>query len=103
MSELIGGWVAGLTATLIREGINKHRAREIAQGYWEAYCKDDAEAEAEVERLKEDYHNACKTVVQVHAAATGRPGEGPFLGVVEDVAAVRAERDALQAEVERLR
>ena len=60
-------------------------------------------AEAEVERLKEDYHNACKTVVQVHAAATGRPGEGPFLGVIEDAAAVCAERDALQAEVERLR
>lgn len=60
-------------------------------------------AEAEVERLKEDYRNACKTVVQVHAAATGRPGEGPFLGVIEDAAAVCAERDALQAEVERLR
>ena len=34
-----GWWVDGLTATLMREGINKHRAREIAQGYWEAYCE----------------------------------------------------------------
>ena len=32
-------WVGGLTVTLMREGVNKHRAREIAQGYWEAYCQ----------------------------------------------------------------
>ena len=32
-------WMDGLTATLMREGVNKHRAREIAQGYWEAYCQ----------------------------------------------------------------
>jgi hypothetical protein len=32
-------WVDGLTATLMREGVNKHRAREIAVGYWEAYCQ----------------------------------------------------------------
>lgn len=57
MSEPIGGWVVGLTATLIREGINKHRAREIAVGYWEAYCKDDDEKEAlraDAERLRAD-------------------------------------------------
>ena len=29
----------GLAATLMREGVNKHRAREIAVGYWEAYCQ----------------------------------------------------------------
>jgi hypothetical protein len=29
----------GLTATLMREGVNKHRAKEIAKGYWEAYCQ----------------------------------------------------------------
>jgi hypothetical protein len=23
----------------MREGVNKHRAREIAVGYWEAYCQ----------------------------------------------------------------
>jgi hypothetical protein len=32
-------WMDGLTATLMREGVNKHRAREIAIGYWEAYCQ----------------------------------------------------------------
>ena len=32
-------WMDGLTVTLMREGVNKHRAREIAQGYWEAYCQ----------------------------------------------------------------
>ena len=32
-------WMDGLAATLMREGVNKHRAREIAVGYWEAYCQ----------------------------------------------------------------
>ena len=32
-------WMDGLTATLMREGVNKHRAKEIAKGYWEAYCE----------------------------------------------------------------
>ena len=32
-------WMDGLTVTLMREGVNKHRAREIAKGYWEAYCQ----------------------------------------------------------------
>lgn len=37
-------WRTGLAATLMREGINKHRAREIADGYWQAYCQIDAAA-----------------------------------------------------------
>ena len=32
-------WRDGLAATLMLEGVNKHRAREIAVGYWEAYCQ----------------------------------------------------------------
>lgn len=32
-------WRTGLAATLMREGVNKHRAREIADGYWQAYCQ----------------------------------------------------------------
>ena len=58
---------------------------------------------AECEALRADHGNACKLVADMHAAATGRPGEGPRLGVVEDVAAVHAECDRLQAENERLR
>ena len=53
-------WVDGLIVTLMREGVNKHRAREIAQGYWEAYCQipgteEDIEAlRRDAERLKAD-------------------------------------------------
>ena len=39
-------WRDGLAATLMREGVSKHRAREIAAAYWEAYCqipKDEEE------------------------------------------------------------
>jgi hypothetical protein len=61
--------------------------------------QDDAEIaklRAEVERLQQDYGRACKLVADMHAAATGRPGEGPRHGVVEDVAAVRAEVERLR-------
>ena len=40
--------------------------------------------------LEDDYGRACKLVADMHAAATGRPGEGPRRGVVEDVADLRA-------------
>ena len=40
-------WMDGLTATLMREGVNKHRAREIAQGYWEAYCQIPGQEEVQ--------------------------------------------------------
>ena len=40
--------------------------------------------------LEEDYGRACKTVADMHAAATGRPGEGARRGVVEDVTDLRA-------------
>ena len=46
--------------------------------------------QAKLVQLEEGYGHACKLVAQMHAAATGRPGEGPILGVVEDVAAIRA-------------
>ena len=40
-------WVDGLTVTLMREGVNKHRAREIAKGYWEAYCQIPGQEEVQ--------------------------------------------------------
>lgn len=54
-----------------------------------------AQAEAERDALRANYSKVCKLVADMHASATGRPGEGPRLGVIEDVTAVRVERDAL--------
>ncbi|MEU0102209.1 hypothetical protein [Streptomyces sp. NPDC006267] len=39
---------------------------------------------------KEAHDRACKTIADMHEAATGRTGMGPIRGVVEDVADVRA-------------
>ena len=48
----------------------------------------------EIEQLKAERDNACKLVVEMHNAATGST-EGPRHGVVEDIAKLKAERDAL--------
>ncbi|MFH9295640.1 hypothetical protein [Streptomyces sp. NPDC017520] len=37
-----------------------------------------------------DHRAACRTIAEMHQAATGRTGMGPIRGVVEDVADVRA-------------
>ena len=50
------------------------------------------ELREDAKRYKADYLSACKTVADMHEAATGRRGEAPWVGVVEDVAA--AGRDA---------
>ncbi|WP_406412102.1 hypothetical protein [Streptomyces halstedii] len=47
-------------------------------------------AEVDAERFKADHLAACRTIADMHEAATGRPGKGPVRGVVEDVADVRA-------------
>jgi hypothetical protein len=39
MNKTPAWWMDGLAATLMREGVNKHRAKEIAKGYWDAYCQ----------------------------------------------------------------
>ncbi len=52
---------------------------------------------AENKRLQWDYGRTCKLVADMHGAATGRPGDGPIIGVVEDVAAVREELLRLRA------
>jgi len=47
-------WMDGLAATLMREGVNKHRAREIAVGYWEAYCQIAAPPALAAEQPKQE-------------------------------------------------
>jgi hypothetical protein len=42
-------WVEGMVVTLVREGLMKQRAREIAFGYWDIFCKDGNE---ELTRLR---------------------------------------------------
>lgn len=54
---------------------------------------DLAAARQERNEAQSNYDGACRTIALMHEAATGRSGEGPHLGVVEDVAAaVRAAR-----------
>ena len=68
----------------------------------ETLCADAARAieklQAENERLKTEYGNACKLVADMHAAAIGQ-AVGPIRGVVEDVTDVRLESDALAAKL----
>ena len=67
-----------------------------------AVVVDAAEALADaIERYHRDYTGACQTIAEMHAAAVGAV-TGPRIGVVEDVAAVRAELDALRAHVDEL-
>lgn len=54
-----------------------------------------AKLQAERDVLKIDRDRACKLVADMHAAAMGGM-VGPALGVIEDIAALRAEREALQ-------
>jgi hypothetical protein len=53
---------------------------------------------SEVDSLRRDYEGACKLVARMHSAATGSI-EGPRLGVVEDVAAVRTELELLRKDL----
>lgn len=65
----------------------------------EADAKSDAvaraeAAEAERDEMRRDYEGACKTIAAMHEAATGTSGGPVTRGVVEDVADLRAQRDA---------
>lgn len=57
--------------------------------YLDAGSDPLAEALFDAERYKQDHLGACRTIAAMHAAATGRTGEGPIRGVVEDVEDVR--------------
>jgi len=74
-------------------GYFQRQAREYAEEYARFYATPLL---AEIERLRSDYENACKTIAQMHFAATGSL-DGPRLGVVDDVRALRAELDSLRA------
>ncbi len=59
-----------------------------------------ASARAELAEAKRDYLAACKTIADMHAAAVGEV-RGPVRGVVEDVAALRAQVEELKAALEK--
>ncbi|MGW9385387.1 hypothetical protein [Streptomyces globisporus] len=54
-------------------------------------------AEQDAERFKADHEAACRTIAEMHEAATGRTGMGPIRGVVEDVSDVRARAEQAEA------
>ena len=92
-------------ASLAQELEDSTRHESFSQGP-PLYCPDPihdladaaperiAELEKEVADRKEDYERACGTVAKMHNAATGEVC-APTHGVVEDVAALRAQRDEL--------
>lgn len=61
------------------------------------------EAGHDAERYKADHLAACKTIAEMHAAATGRTGMGPIRGVVEDIADMRTHADDAEAELSKIR
>lgn len=75
------------------------RTADLEQRLGEALADRD-HAREEARENREDYQRACELVAQLYEAGTGRRGEGPRAGVVEDVA---DERARLTAECERLR
>jgi len=60
------------------------------------------EVRDERDQFKRDYENACSTIELIHFSATGRRGEAPKRGVVEDVADMKAKCDALDKAAEML-
>lgn len=103
-------------AWLVREGLNwtnttvcglSFRHTTLPDTYvvtcMECIAMDDLDVlKAELEQAKEDHGGACKLVALMHAAAVGEV-TGPNRGVVEDVADLRTERDALKKENAELR
>ncbi|MFE9684143.1 hypothetical protein [Streptomyces sp. NPDC006285] len=62
----------------------------------DAAATEATESTTDLAEMRGNYEGACKTIANMHAAATGRTGMGPLRGVVEDVR-LRAE----SAETER--
>lgn len=57
---------------------------------WCGWQAAKAESAAELAALRADYENSCKLVADMWEAATGSK-DGPKAGIVEDIAALRAE------------
>lgn len=55
------------------------------------------QAQQDADRFRADHLAACRTIADMHEAATGRTGMGPIRGVVEDVADMRARAEQAEA------
>lgn len=66
--------------------MNRIPLDELNSDQYDALCEQADDAT----RHKDEYLRACATIAAMHEAATGRSGEAPARGVVEDVADVRA-------------
>lgn len=82
---LLGPAVSGASEAVVNPVLDM-----LGSLHWESRRLLDRASSAEA-----DYHGACATIAEMHAAATGRVGEGPHRGVVEDVADVAARADRL--------
>ncbi|MET9942896.1 hypothetical protein, partial [Streptomyces halstedii] len=61
---------------------------------------ETAKEDAEIHRA--NHQAACRTIAEIHEAATGRTGMGPIRGVVEDVADVRARAEQVEANMKEI-
>lgn len=73
----------------IRHAERTEQRAEQAERRADGLSKLLADAEQDAERYQADHLAACRTIADMHEAATGRPGKGPVRGVVEDVTDVR--------------
>lgn len=92
--EILLSDLAGL-AQAHEERDTARAQRDMAEALRKAEVGRHHTVAAELAALREEYQKTCELVAQMHAAATGRSGEAPTVGVVEDVAAVAADRDRL--------
>lgn len=53
-------WMDAITVTLLRETtITKHRARDLAAGWWEVYC---SMVDIEIEQARREEREACAQI-----------------------------------------
>lgn len=60
--------------------------RPALRRYVQALEAENDRLRADRDEARKNYDGACVTIALMHEAATGRKGEGPRRGVVEDVA-----------------